>query len=202
MTLFNYCPRDYTQLGSKAKSLVSSIKAGRIDTIKRAIDHIDQIEGSFTSFFNNEVTLIPIPGSSLFLDGAVRSPGIISQCLIEKGLASNIADILRRSSPIRKSSSCYNAETRPSIDEHYNSIKVIRTIENPSSITLVDDVMTLGRTAYGCALRLHDIFPDAQIRVFSLIRTQLEPISTMFSIECGEIIKYNSGNSWVQKNNC
>jgi len=42
----------------------------------------------------------------------------------------------------------------------------------PEKITLVDDVLTLERTFFECAQRLHECFPEAEIRCCSLIRTQ------------------------------
>lgn len=64
------------------------------------------------------------------------------------------------------------AEFRPSVLEHYESLMVIKELTSPSQITLVDDVLTLGRMSYACAWRLHEIYPTTPIRLFSIFRTQ------------------------------
>jgi phosphoribosylpyrophosphate synthetase len=38
-------------------------------------------------------------------------------------------------------------------------------------LTLVDDVVTRGRTLLAAAARLHEAFPVAEIRAFALLRT-------------------------------
>lgn len=42
----------------------------------------------------------------------------------------------------------------------------------PARITLVDDVLTKGRTAIAAASRLEEAFPQAEIRLLAVIRTQ------------------------------
>jgi len=41
----------------------------------------------------------------------------------------------------------------------------------PTKFVLVDDVITKGRTILAAAIRLHEAFPNADIRAFALIRT-------------------------------
>jgi hypothetical protein len=38
-------------------------------------------------------------------------------------------------------------------------------------LIIVDDVITKGRTLLAAALRLHEAFPNADIRAFALVRT-------------------------------
>jgi predicted amidophosphoribosyltransferase len=48
------------------------------------------------------------------------------------------------------------------------SLAVTNQLLGPLQITLVDDVLTMGRTAFACALRLHEAFPGAEIRIFAM----------------------------------
>jgi pyrimidine operon attenuation protein/uracil phosphoribosyltransferase len=48
---------------------------------------------------------------------------------------------------------------------------VARSHIAPERIVLVDDVITKGRTILAAAARLHDAFPNADIRAFALVRT-------------------------------
>jgi hypothetical protein len=60
-----------------------------------------------------------------------------------------------------------------------------------SNLTLVDDVLTLGRTSIAGASRLAEKFPNPSIRVFSLIQTKgIGPdldIESLINIETGSI---------------
>jgi len=42
----------------------------------------------------------------------------------------------------------------------------------PTRLVLVDDVITKGRTILAAAIRLHEAFPNADIRAFALVRTK------------------------------
>jgi len=65
----------------------------------------------------------------------------------------------------------------------------------PDQITLVDDVLTQGRMAFACAWRLHEVFPNAQIRVFALIRTQgLKPNINEIKDPDAGIITFDQSN--------
>jgi len=41
----------------------------------------------------------------------------------------------------------------------------------PPSVVLIDDVITKGRTLLAAAARVHEAFPDAQVRAFAMLRT-------------------------------
>jgi len=61
----------------------------------------------------------------------------------------------------------------------------------------VDDVLTMGRTSFACAELLRDVCPDAEIRIFAMIRTQglQEDIERIVDPATGIIIGYPSGKT-------
>lgn len=141
--------------------------------------------GHFASAFGNQVVFVPVPGSA-----PVRHADWVGErlawCLKLLGLAEVVWPVLRRRYAIRKSAFAAAGE-RPSVLEHYASFAVDRSLCGGKSareavavretrgtelrLTLVDDVITRGRTLLAAAERLRESFPGAEIRAFALVRT-------------------------------
>jgi adenine/guanine phosphoribosyltransferase-like PRPP-binding protein len=51
------------------------------------------------------------------------------------------------------------------------SMRVMKPLGAPERITIVDDVVTKGATLLAAASLLADVFPDAEILAFALVRT-------------------------------
>jgi hypothetical protein len=131
----------------------------------------------------------------------------LAWCLKEVGLAAEVWPVLRRRHPVRKSAFAAAGE-RPTVLEHYASFAIERVFSGGTPIgscspaaeprasglqlTLVDDVITRGRTLLAAAARLRDAFPGAQIRAFALLRT-LRPDETL-----GQVLDPREGEvRWV-----
>jgi hypothetical protein len=141
--------------------------------------------GHFTCALGPRVVLVPVPGSS-----AVQGPDWIAErlacCLQQLGLAAQVWPVLQRRYAVRKSAFAAAGE-RPSVLEHYASFAVGRAARRMASIhqagltgdpcatalglTLIDDVITRGRTLLAAAARVREAFPLAQVRAFALVRT-------------------------------
>lgn len=67
----------------------------------------------------------------------------------------------------------------------------------PDQITLVDDVLTMGRTTVACAELLQEQYPEASIRIFAMLRTLgfQDDIDTVFDPVVGTVTSYASGKS-------
>jgi hypothetical protein len=128
--------------------------------------------GHFATALGRSVVLIPVPGSAP-APHADWVAARLAWCLWQVGLAAQIWPVLRRLHAVRKSAFAAPGE-RPSVLEHYASFTVERTRcrrEAALQLTLVDDVITRGRTVMAAARKLHEAFPAAQIRAFALLRT-------------------------------
>jgi hypothetical protein len=140
--------------------------------------------GRFATAFGARVVLVPVPGSAP-LQRAEWVGERLAWCLREVGLAAEVWPILRRRHAVRKSAFAAAGE-RPTVLEHYASFAVGGAIwgrapslcglasesrGNGLQLTLVDDVITRGRTLLAAAARLHDAVPGAQVRAFALLRT-------------------------------
>ena len=77
------------------------------------------------------------------------------------------------------------------------SIKAERPFFVPDKITIVDDVLTMGRTSYACAELLQTVCPNSVIRIFAMIRTQglQEDIEKIVDPDTGSVVGYASGKT-------
>ncbi|MBS0251554.1 MAG: hypothetical protein JSR78_10890 [Proteobacteria bacterium] len=149
-------------------------------------------------FLNPGVMLVPVPRSAPLADGALWPAKVIADILAAGGFGGAVLPCIERSSAVRKSSSS-PAKERPSVAEHYESLAVPPRLIRPAQITLVDDVLTQGRTVFACAMRLAEAFPDAQIRCFAMVRTQgfVENIEQIIEPCTGVVHFYeNSGKTF------
>lgn len=190
--LFQYSPRGESEMSRQSRKVRDAIKGGRIESLRNQIKNgIESNQDLFFKFLNKEVTLVPIPRSSLIRESDLWPAFEISKLFASLQLG-NIDACLVRHQAIKKSALFFNADQRPSIAEQYNSLRVENSLPT-SNITLVDDVVTLGRTSIACASRLADKFPNATIRVFSLIQTMgLVPNVSEVLNPISSTITYNS----------
>jgi hypoxanthine phosphoribosyltransferase len=63
-------------------------------------------------------------------------------------------------------------------------------------VLLVDDVVTKGRTLLAAATRIHEAFPDAEVRAFALLRTVgFEPEVDRLLRPCVGAIRWRRGDA-------
>jgi hypothetical protein len=131
--------------------------------------------GRFAAVLGERVLLVPVPGSAPAPQGRWVGESL-AWCLKEIGLAAEVWPVLRRRFAVRKSAFAPAGE-RPSVLEHYASfaIECASLPRGPHGtclrLTLVDDVITRGRTLLAAACRLREAFPGAEVRAFALLRT-------------------------------
>lgn len=192
-TLLQYSPRGKAQVSVRSQKVTGAIKGGRLEKYKaRIIEIISENQNTLGPFLNQDVTLVPAPRSSPIRDFDLW-PSLEIAKLLEAFKLGKVSTCLFRSHAIKKSSLCHGADDRPSITEQYNSLAVKDDVPS-ANITIIDDVLTLGRTSFSGAWRLSDKFPNATIRVFSLIRTRglgENTIDQILNVQMGNIT-YNS----------
>jgi hypothetical protein len=183
--ILQYSPRGASDNSKKSKNVVGAIKGGRIGGYTNRISElISEHQGDLANFLNKDITLIPIPRSS-----PIRESDLWPALEIAKMLASlnvgNVSTCLFRTKAIRKSSLYFTAEERPSIAEQYDSMGV-KDFVPTENITLIDDILTSGRTSIAAASRVAEKFPNATIRMLALIRTMsFTEIDTIQKVEIG-----------------
>lgn len=196
-TLANYSPRGPSELSQKSRDICGGIKAGKENVIRSAFPHLTTPDAAvLTPFLNPEVTLVPVPRSAPLPDGALWPARVIADLLVDGGFGADVLPCLERVVAVPKSASSPASE-RPMWHRHYETITASVDLLQPAQITLVDDVLTMGRTSYACAQRLHEAFPNAQVRVFAVIRTQgfIPDVVHIVDPSVGTITGYPSGKT-------
>jgi predicted amidophosphoribosyltransferase len=144
--------------------------------------------------FGLDVTLVPIPRSSPRRAGFLWPAERICACLLAEGLGRDILRCLARTQPVQQASSAA-AGQRPNPPDHYASITVRapQSRAYPSRITLVDDVITRGSSFVGIVPRIQEVYPDATVQCFALVRTiSSGDVDVIFAPTAG-IITYRNG---------
>lgn len=209
---FAYLPGGRGQVCERGRSLCAYLKSADREWVARLAAQVwleAAGHGRFGMTFGARVVLVPVPRSA---------PGQhadwvgerLAWCLRQLGLASEVWPVLRRRHAVRKSAFA-SAGERPSVLEHFDSLAVepscCRDAPAPSRImrgshgaelrlTLVDDVITRGRTLLAAAGRLREAFPEAQVRAFALLRT-LAPEESLRRIldPCEGEVRWLSGDA-------
>lgn len=136
---------------------------------------------------------MPVPRSSLQVEGGLWPSLKIAQTLQKAGIVRHVSPYLKRVTAIPKSSFQAHGE-RPPLNIHLDSLDVQIQGDNllPLELTLVDDFVTKGTTLYSCAAKLKEVFPNATIRGFALVRTMgLVPEVRNIVDPCVGTISYN-----------
>jgi predicted amidophosphoribosyltransferase len=170
-----YAPGGGCDVSERSRSLCSLLKAGNARLILKYAQLVKHYAGecpALAGFFDSSDVLIPVPGSEP-RDSTVRCvTSLLAEALVREGLAGAQWQCIRRVWPVRKSATAAPRE-RPTAQRHYDSLAVefTQVAGDPARMTLVDDVVTRGRTLLAAATRLHDAFPNARIQGFALLRT-------------------------------
>ena len=156
-------------------------------------------EGWFTDFFSDDTVLVPVPGSAPIRNNSTPWIGEqICEALATAGLGREVLPIAKRVITVKKSA--YQAPSeRPTPMDHFESIDVQREVVTPDKILLVDDVVTKGSTLLGLASRVHDVYPDSEIRAFAMICTKglQDDIENMYeSNEQGRIVRRGDNDAY------
>ncbi|MGV1021392.1 hypothetical protein ACTS9V_17410 [Empedobacter falsenii] len=192
MTILTFSPRGKSENAEKSKILVGYCKNGNISFAKNVSSKIKELHAE--DYFKDS-GLIPIPRSSPLVQGAVFPSKILADNLVENGLGSSVYPILNRIKSITKSSNNYSAEKRNTIPIHLDSLSVEPIIILEPTLILIDDVFTLGRTAMASAIKLKEIFPDKDIKIFCPFRTRsFSDDNVLVSLESGEMNLSTDGN--------
>ena len=140
---------------------------------------------------------MPVPRSAPLREDALWPSKVIADVLQAAGYGGTVSPLLERITAVRKSSAAPAGEC-PLIPEHKASLQVRAELLIPEQITLIDDVLTMGRTTAACAELLQDHYPHSTIRIFAMMRTQgfVQDIDAVVDPSVGIIQTYDSGKCY------
>jgi len=200
---FNYSPRGQSENARISRIALGKFKKGDPEITDKIAGYIHGIQQHefLKEYLNDQTYLIPVPRNApLLKKNALWPSKIICGRLVANGLGKQCLTIVNRISRVDKSSSIPIADNRPSVETHINSLEVSKTIDNPEKITVVDDVLTLGRTTYACVHNLKKTYPDCDIRIFVMMRTMglVDDIDKLVNSR-EDFIYFNTSNqkTWI-----
>lgn len=193
-TLLQYSPRGISEQSVRSREVRDAIKAGRIsDEYKERFaeiiaDHAEKLR----PFLHPGVTLVPMPRSAPRRATDLWPAFEIAEMLSSLSLGL-VSTCLLRQSAVKKSALFSKADERPSVKEHFDSFSVENVIPT-ADITLVDDILTLGRTSIAAASRIAEKYPAVTVRHFAVLQTKGRPsdgeLDKILNVEIGTI-KYS-----------
>jgi phosphoribosylpyrophosphate synthetase len=201
-----YAPRGTSELSNKAKRFVRALKEERPigSPAQSPSDYAAQrlaeelAHGALPEIFRTRPLLVPVPRSSLAVEGGIWPARNIAMALVARGVGGNVLPCLQRVHAVQKSAFAA-AGFRPKPADHYESIAVTPMVADRDVLCLVDDVVTKGATLLAAASRLQEAYPKAKIMAFALVRTMgfVEDIERIVDPCIGTIIR--SGDEAVRE---
>jgi hypothetical protein len=146
-----------------------AIKQGKPWVAKRVLEVLSEYRDFFADFLGPNVVLVPAPGSEILYEGASWPMRDISHKLLAGGFGSRAETWLKRTITVPKSHRV-RPEFRPTAQRHYETIDAVQEFLPETKITVVDDIITRGRTTLACVSLLQERYPEADIRAFAFCR--------------------------------
>jgi predicted amidophosphoribosyltransferase len=193
-----YSPAGVGAVCERSRLLRALLKAGDAHfmvkyagRVRQQAEESSQLHG----FFRSTDILVPVPGSAPKSAAGTWVAADLADALVREGVGMLAWRGLHRICAVRKSATSVPG-ARPSVALHYESFLTERPLITPTSVMLIDDVVTRGRTLLAAATRLQEAFPAVEIRAFALLRTMgLVPNVRQLLDPCIGEIRWKAGDA-------
>jgi hypothetical protein len=200
-----YAPRGKNEISRRAQQFVRALKEERpigappqspSDYAARRLAD-EHPAALFDVLFADSPLLVPVPRSSLPVEGGIWPASNIASALVKQGIGAAVLPCLQRTKPVPKSAFATSG-TRPKPTDHYESIQAAKMVADRPALCLVDDVVTKGATLIASASRLQEVYPQAKVVAFALVRTLgfvddidqiMEPASGTITLRSDEVFR-------------
>lgn len=173
-----YAPRGTNEVSRRAQQFVRALKEERpigappqspsYYATRRLVE--EHPASLFDELFADSPLLVPVPRSSLPVEGGIWPASNIASALVKHGIGAAVVPCLERVKAVPKSAFAAFG-TRPKPIDHYESIRVTKMVTDRQLLCLIDDVITKGATLLAAATRLQEMYPKAEVTAFALVRT-------------------------------
>ena len=154
----------------------------------------------YKNILDREVTLVPVPRSHPIAPGNLWPARVIAETICDMGFGKQVIPILERHTAIRSASGSSSSNERPLIHEHIASLKINHQIIDTDNITIVDDIITQGRTSCACYELIQKAYPGKIIHIFAMMKTMSNFDGSIKELlidpTIGTITRYPSGKSF------
>ena len=198
-----YSPRGESEISKRSRNIMNILKSeGNFGNPPKFMSQVvaERMKSSndqmpFKHFFNQNVSLVPVPKSSLMQPSTLWVSEKIAKALSKQAFG-DFYPCLKRRKSLQKAAYAVPSN-RPKAIDHYNSVECQQLVHRPKEIVLIDDIITRGSTLLGCASRLKEIFSDVPIRAFAVIRTISDPNDlTMIDDPCVGTITLSNNDTF------
>jgi hypothetical protein len=176
--LLAYSPKGRNETSKSSRRVRDGIKNADEFLLNGAALRASEHQSRFVSFLGPEVVLVPVPRSAPTPSPGQRGPHLwparrIADKLVERGMGCRTLTCLERVIAVRKSAYQQKGE-RPTVEEHIRSFAIssIASRLKFDRMTLIDDIVTKGRTLLAAATVLRGAYPFASVSAFALVRTR------------------------------
>ena len=174
-----YCPRGDTDAMRRARNFMRRLKENRVVRDETAAALVarrlrERAETFASEFLGANTALVPMPRSGLLRRDTLWPALEIAESLSEEGFGRGVLPCLRRIVAVPKAATS-RADERPKARAHFESIELEAPLSLPTSVTLIDDVVTRGAQLFGAAWKIWSMRPDVEVRAFAVIRTVSAP---------------------------
>ena len=189
-----YGSSEPSRTSQNARTAIKNAKPQALEALALGLQKPDAQE-LFADFFGPNITLVPAPRSSLLSADQLWPAKEICDELVRAKLGGQVLPCLVRTATVPKSH-LQSSGNRPTVQQHYDTMEVQSSLLRPARILLVDDVISLGRTVFAGARRLQEAFPDADIKIFSPLRTRsrIPEIPSFRNLISSTIVESRNGN--------
>lgn len=173
-----YAPRGTNEISRRAQQFVRALKEERLIGVppqspsdyaaRRLVE--EHPASLFDELFVDSPLLVPVPRSSLPVEGGIWPALNIASALVQRGIGATVLPCLARVQTVPKSAFAASG-TRPKAIDHYQSMQAAKMVTDRLSLCLVDDVITKGATLFAAVSRVQETYPRAKVMAFALVRT-------------------------------
>jgi hypothetical protein len=196
--LLKYSPYGKSDVSQHSRNVCTAIKSGRDATVHQAVERLVQRwqDAGMVDYFGDDVVLVPMPRSSLLVEDALWPSMVLCREIVRQGLAQSVEPALRRVTAVPKAH-YGKAADRPDVEKHLATMEANPWLFDGTRITVVDDVVTKGVQLYASHVLVQEAMPDAEVRVFALIRTiGFDDVEKIVDPVTGTLTRYPSGKVW------